>query len=654
MDNLRNEIDSLDGPILILGASGFIGANLFKMLIQHRSDVYAVVRQVPGWRLDNVTPDHILKADLNDTTATKNLIATVKPKTVFDCKAYGAYSFEEENYLIYQTNFLSVVNLINELGPDISAYVHAGSSSEYGKNCRAPLEGDVRAPNSHYALSKSSISDYISYAGKQLSIPCVNLRLYSVYGPLEDTSRLIPNVLAKGLNGSYPPFVDPDISRDFVYIDDVCHAFILAATRMNVKLFGESFNIGSGQKVTIKELAYICKDIFDINYEPSFSSMEQRDWDLTDWYSNPSKANDLLGWRAETPLKTGLTQTSHWVAGLSDLDMTLGTKRNPANKRRSISAIIACYKDAKAIPVMHRRLTETFQKIDVDYEIIFVNDCSPDNSAEVIAEISTRDPHVLGITHSRNFGSQMAFRSGMELSSKEAVVLLDGDLQDPPELIESFYREWCAGNDVVYGRRVKREMSIFWGFMYKAFYRIFAAFSYIEIPHDAGDFSLIDRRAVSWMLKFPERDLFVRGVRAYIGFKQTGVDYVRPDRMFGVSTNNFFKNVSWAKKGIFAYSDTPLTMLTAAGVIMLIMSLVLAVIITALRLFNPDIAPRGATTVLLTILFFGSVNLFGIGMLGEYIAKIMAEVKARPRLIRASLTRNGKTTDCAPPIISKS
>ena len=239
------------------------------------------------------------------------------------------------------------------------------------------------------------------------------------------------------------------------------------------------------------------------------------------------------------------------------------TKRAGGPRRRSISAIIACYKDEPAIPVMYRRLTDTFKKLDVDYEIIFVNDGSPDNCADRIVEISATDPHVLGITHSRNFGSQMAFRSGMEMSVMQACVLLDGDLQDPPELIEQFYHRWTEGYDVVYGRRVKRDMPFGWGVLYKAFYRLFAYLSYVKIPLDAGDFSLIDRRVVGWLLRSPERDLFLRGLRAYIGFRQTGVDYVRPKRAFGESTNNLLKNLEWAKRGIFSFSNAPLKMLSA-------------------------------------------------------------------------------------------
>ncbi|EEF24124.1 Bactoprenol glucosyl transferase, putative [Ricinus communis] len=294
---------------------------------------------------------------------------------------------------------------------------------------------------------------------------------------------------------------------------------------------------------------------------------------------------------------------------------------------------------------MYQRLTDTFQKLDIDYEIIFVNDCSPDNSAEVIRDISSRDPKVVGISHSRNFGSQMAFRSGMELSTKDAVVLLDGDLQDPPELIESFYAKWEEGFDVIYGNRVRREMPWHWGLMYKAFYRVFAAFSYVNIPLDAGDFSLIDRKVANWLLSCPERDLFMRGLRAYVGFKQTGVPYERPERMFGVTTNSFTKNIDWAKKGIFSFSNVPLTMLTTAGLVLFSLSVIAAIVIAILRLTVPDIAPRGVTTMLIAILMFGSMNLFGIGLVGEYIGKIMIEVKGRPRLIRAALIRHGHVTE---------
>jgi len=649
MAALQAHIRALRGPILVTGASGFIGANLFRAVLAVRSDVYAAVRRGKNWRLQDIGEDRLVAVDLNDFASTKNMVNGLQPQTIFDCAAYGAYSFEEDGGLIYQTNFQSIVNLVGMLeGRPFAAYVHAGSSSEYGTNCSAPSEDSPCQPNSHYAVSKVAVASYLQYMGKHKDFPCANLRLYAVYGPYEDTSRLIPNVLRQALAGKLPPFVDARTSRDFIHVDDVTAAFVHTATALQPALYGESFNIGTGHKTTIAELAETTRRVFGVAAEPRFGAMEGRAWDLADWYADPRKAIAQLGWKPQVNLEDGLRRTAEWVKTLSDAEHAAATKRDPNLRRRSVSAIIACYKDGQAIPVMHRRLTETFQKLDIDYEIIFVNDCSPDDSAQVIRDISQHDPRVIGISHSRNFGSQMAFRSGMELCTKDSVVLLDGDLQDPPELIEQFYQRWEEGWDVVFGRRVKREMPFLWGLMYKLFYRIFARFSYIPIPHDAGDFSLMDRRVVGWLLNCPERDLFVRGLRAYVGFRQTGVDYVRPERMFGRSTNNLLKNIEWAKKGIFSFSDTPLTMLTSAGIIALALSTVAAVVTALLKIFSPGIAAQGATTLQILILMFGSANLFAIGLVGEYVAKIMSEVKGRPRLIRAALIRNGATTELLP------
>ncbi len=649
MPDLQTYIRALRGPILVTGASGFVGANLFKMLAAVRNDVYAVVQNDKGWRLADVIDERVIAVDLNDYAATKNLVNSVSPQTVFDCVAYGAYSFEEDTNLIYQTNFQAIVNLVSLLaGYPFSAFIHAGSSSEYGTNCAAPREDSVCEPNSPYAVSKVAIAGYLRFMGKQREFPCVNLRLYSVYGQLEDTSRLFPNLLRQALAGKLPPFVDARTSRDFIHVDDVCAAFIMAAVKMHPGLYGESFNIGTGVKTTIAELADVTRRVFGVAAEPQFGTMEGRAWDLADWYADPRKAIEQLGWKTLVNLEEGLRSMSHWVAQLTDSEMVAASKKNLSERKRSVSAIIACYKDGQAIPVMYGRLTDAFRKLGIDYEIIFVNDCSPDDSAQVIRDLSAKDARVIGISHSRNFGSQMAFRSGMELSTKDGVVLLDGDLQDPPELIEAFYAKWEEGYDVVYGRRIKREMPWHWGLMYKLFYRTFAMFSYVNIPLDAGDFSLMDRRVVGWLLNCPERDLFVRGLRAYVGFKQIGVDYVRPERMFGRSTNNLVKNIDWAKKGIFSFSNAPLTMLTTIGVILFALSTLVAIVVGMLRLLIPDIAPRGITTLLITILMFGSFNLFAIGLVGEYVAKIMAEVKGRPRMIRAALIRNGKATELLP------
>jgi len=309
-------------------------------------------------------------------------------------------------------------------------------------------------------------------------------------------------------------------------------------------------------------------------------------------------------------------------------------------KSKKISAIIACYRDEKVIPYMYERLVKVFHKIKIDYEIIFVNDGSPDNTEEVLENLVKNNKNVIAINHSRNFSSQMAFTSGMDISTGNAIVFLDGDLQDPPEIIEKFYKKWQEGYDVVYGIRTKREAPLIMQFAYKLFYRIFHKMSYISIPLDAGDFSLIDRKVVDVLKTFPERDRFLRGLRAWVGFKQTGITYVRPERMFGHTTNNFFKNFNWATKGIFSFTYVPLQIMTMLSLVVFILSVLAMIVQVTLRLIWPDSAPKGTTTILIVILFIGSIQLLGISVLGEYIGKIFEEVKQRPKYVVKSIFRN--------------
>ena len=633
----------LQGPILVLGGSGFVGANLLRTLLSHRSDVYGTATRLPAWRLEGLRPESVIVTDLLIDSNLDTLLNTVQPRTIFDCVAYGAYSFETDSQLIYQTNFTLVSRLLERLeSRGIAAYIHAGSSSEYGYNASAPAETAATQPNSHYAVSKAAAAGLIYFYGKKLGLPCANLRLYSVYGPLEDASRLIPNLVRHGVEKRYPEFVAPEISRDFIYVADAVEAFAHAAVHLSETDYGESFNIGSGCKTTIGDCARVAKTLYEIDEDPVFT-MRGREWDLPDWYANIEKARERLKWVPRVPFSEGLKTTTGWYRSLSDPSAYFqASKIHGIDTKHSVSAVVACYRDGLAIPIMYKRLKTTFEKLQIDHEIIFVNDGSPDDSEEVIRSISRNDRRVRGITHSRNFGSQAAFRSGMEIATKNACVLLDGDLQDPPELIEGMVAKWRDGYDVVYGRRVKREAPIVMQLSYKLFYRLFNKFSYVQIPHDAGDFSLMDRRVVKAVLAFPERDLFVRGVRAYAGFNQTGIDYVRPERMFGVSTNNLAKNIGWAKKGILSFSYVPLNWVSTAGFTLFAFSIGLGLFQIAGRLLFPGATPKSITTVLLFILFFGSLNLFALSLIGEYIAKIFEEVKRRPHFIRDSIIKDGE------------
>jgi dolichol-phosphate mannosyltransferase len=307
------------------------------------------------------------------------------------------------------------------------------------------------------------------------------------------------------------------------------------------------------------------------------------------------------------------------------------------NRPEKLSAVIACYRDGQAVPIMYQRLVDTFKKIGVDYEIVFVNDASPDDAASVLKEIAACDRKVVVITHTRNFGSQNAFTSGMKVATGDAVALLDGDLQDPPELIADFYERWKAGFDVVYGVRVKRDAPLLLAGAYKAFYRVFRAASYVPIPIDAGDFSLLDRRVVDALNDLPENNRFIMGLRAWVGFRQTGVPYVRPERMFGRTTNSWLKNLSWARKAIFSFSYVPLDFITWLAMLTVIVAFFALVAQIAVRILDPSLVPSGFTTLIVLLLFLGGVQLLCLSIIGSYLEHIYDEVKRRPPYLVESI-----------------
>ncbi len=312
--------------------------------------------------------------------------------------------------------------------------------------------------------------------------------------------------------------------------------------------------------------------------------------------------------------------------------------------QKKLSAVVVCYRDEGNIRALYERLSAVLSSLTPDYEILYVNDCSPDNSAAILREIASKDPRLTVLNQSRNFGAQAAFTAGMVQSLGDAVILMDGDLQDPPELLEEFVKKWNEGYEVVYGIRRKREKSMgaLNKWFYHQFYVVLNRLSYVKVPTDAGEFSLIDRKAVDWINALPERDRLLRGLRAWVGFKQTGVEYVRCERYSGTSTNSFFRNLRWARKAIFSFSYMPLEWVSyfAAGITLL--SLLGMVLYIASFFFTPNV-PRGITTVFVLVLFLGSVQLLSISVIAEYIGRIFEEAKQRPRYITREILNDHRS-----------
>lgn len=298
-----------------------------------------------------------------------------------------------------------------------------------------------------------------------------------------------------------------------------------------------------------------------------------------------------------------------------------------------ISAIVPSYNEEKNVPLIYKRLTDTLSKISDKYEIIFVNDCSKDSTLSVIKQISEEDSHVKYISFSRNFGHQIAVSAGLDMCKGKAVVIIDGDLQDPPELILEMYKKYQEGYKVVYAKRKTREGETwFKKATAKLFYRFLAAMTSIEIPVDVGDFRLIDKVIVNHLRNMPEKSKYIRGQISWIGYKQTFVEYHRDARLYGKTNYPLKKMLRLAFDGITAFSDKPLKMASAIGIISAILSL-LAIVYALISYFIFDSAVSGWTSLIISVLFIGGVQLITIGIIGEYIARINNDVRNRPLYI---------------------
>lgn len=282
---------------------------------------------------------------------------------------------------------------------------------------------------------------------------------------------------------------------------------------------------------------------------------------------------------------------------------------------------------------MYERMSKVLSKISDDYEIIYVNDCSRDETLLRIKALADKDKHVKYVSFSRNFGHQIAVSAGLDVCRGDAVVIIDGDLQDPPELIEQMYEKYKEGYKVVYARRTSRDGETwFKKFTAKMFYRILASMTSIDIPVDVGDFRLIDKVIVKHLRNMPEKSKYIRGQISWIGYKQTFVDYHRDARIYGTTNYPLKKMLRFALDGITAFSDKPLKIASGLGIFSAIVSL-LALVYALVSHFCFNNTITGWTSLILSVLFIGGVQLITIGIIGEYIARINNDVRNRPLYI---------------------
>lgn len=298
-----------------------------------------------------------------------------------------------------------------------------------------------------------------------------------------------------------------------------------------------------------------------------------------------------------------------------------------------ISVVIPIYNEQQSIPELYNRLVEAVSQITKKYELIFVNDGSSDNSIQELINLSKNDNSVFYIEFSRNFGHQIAVTAGLEASKGKAIVIIDGDLQDPPELIPEMYSKYKEGFDVVYAKRSSRKgESIFKKITAKIFYRILKKITSIDIPLDTGDYRLIDRKVVHYLNEMKEQNKFLRGQIAWLGFKQTAVTFHRDKRKYGKTGYSVSKMLQFALDGITSFSDKPLQLVTKFGFLISFVSFIVIVYaIYSHYVLNRTIT--GWTSLIISSMLIGGIQLISIGIIGEYISRINKNVADRPLFI---------------------
>lgn len=311
-------------------------------------------------------------------------------------------------------------------------------------------------------------------------------------------------------------------------------------------------------------------------------------------------------------------------------------------EKPQLSIIAPLYNEAESFPHLVERLTKLMDSLSLAIEVVLVDDGSRDTTPLMMRQLALLDKRYHCVFLSRNHGHQLALTAGLAAArGTEAVFVIDGDLQDPPELLPDFYTLYKEGYDVVYAVRRKRKENIIKRTGYFLFYRLLKSISYVEIPLDSGDFSLISRRVVDVMNQMPEESRFLRGMRTWVGFKQTGFEYERSERIAGESKYSFKQLFNLAYNGIFNFSEFPIKFMTRAGGTAIGIALVYFLVVIAKKLFYADII-EGFTALLFVIILFSGVQLMALGIIGEYVLRIFFQSKGRPLYIVKEAIVEGK------------
>jgi glycosyltransferase involved in cell wall biosynthesis len=503
----------------------------------------------------------------------------------------------DNNELYHEESLIQEI-LINNLNKTII----------YFSSCSIADEDKQDTP---YVLHKIRVEEIIKKSGNNFYI----FRLPQIIGNDENDKGVLRYLIESILNNQKFKLWK-NAKRNFIDVDDI-HDIVKEIIKQK-SLINKTINIASPKNTEILELVSKiekftkCKANFEVVEKGSEYLI-----DITD--INPILMELNINFNDEYLIKRIQKYYQYLL-----------------NKREYISVIVPTYNEENGIREFYNRTKYVMESLRprFEYEIIFINDYSTDNTLSVISLLAEEDSNVKIINLSRNFGNQIAITAGIDYSKGDLSIIIDDDLQDPPEVIINLISKWSRGYKVVYGVRPERAgVSSLFNLVARLYYRIIGKLSDIKIPVDTGDFRLIDREVMNYLKEFKEESRYYRGLVSWVGFPQVGVLYKRDIRFAGVSTFSFKKYLNFAINGLTSFSEKPLLFSSFSGLIITLISFLLGLFLILYKLYDPNFSIQGWTSLILISLFFGGIQLLSIGIVGIYIGKIYRQVKGRPLYI---------------------
>ena len=573
-------IKNVPGPIVILGAGGFIGQNLWPAWSKERTDVYGVGHYPAGQEV----PANFFKCDfLLARPSFFKWLTDLKPRVIINLLSYGNRPEQQDVGKIWAINvdFLEELHAWwqqnrtpppgqgpkqNAKGPgkskktadpwDLHLFLQAGSSSEYGLACEEAREDRACLPLSEYGRSKLQAAYLIQAWAQQEGFPGMHVRFFSVYGPHEASYRLIPSILRQVWQNEWPPLAPAATSRDFVYVADLITALSVMAGQFKFSLHaGQIYNIASGHATTLEELTSIVRQQYPHLPPPAWGDTALRPWEPgRPWFGSTVKTKAAFNWAASTDLATGLAITAREIAQTPPPPAAPAKKTRASKKNATqvdLSVIIPLYQDQENLAELRRRLTPVLLGLGRGWEIILVDDASPEGATwEAVQVWAAEDKRVKGIRLAMNLNSQGALLVGIKQCHGKMAVMMDSDLQDPPELIPAMLTAAEAGHEIVAGIYKGRQEGIFMRLARFIFYKLLGLLHGRRYPC-AGNFCLFNSGAVlaaQQLTTIP----FWRTWRTLVPGKHGGVAFVRPARFAGKSHNHFLSNLRWALQAFWS------------------------------------------------------------------------------------------------------